>query len=413
MDGWTGGDGTVAPQAGGAAVTLSTVGSMADIDAAAWDRLVQAAPTPSPFLRHAFLTAMESSACATAGTGWQPVHLLAHDAQDRLLGAVPLYAKSHSYGEYVFDWAWADALERAGLRYYPKLLGALPFTPVPGTRLLVDGGDEAQRSALRTALLDGVTALGRRLGLSSAHLLFVDEHDAQAATGAAARWLTRQGVQFHWTNPPDAPWRDFDHFLDGLQREKRKKIRQERRRVAEAGITLERHAGADISEDDWRFFVHCYERTYAAHGARPYLNLGFFLEVARTMRPHWLMVLARDAAGRRIAAALVGLDPGQRAAYGRYWGCVEDVPCLHFEACYYQPLQWCIEQGWRRFEGGAQGEHKMARGLLPVATRSLHWLADPRFEAAVDRHLARESEAIDEWSDSLRRRTPFRDRAPT
>jgi predicted N-acyltransferase len=412
MDGRTRGDGTVAPTAAAEAMTLRTVDAMADIDPVAWDRLVDAAPAPSPFLRHAFLEALESSGCVGPDTGWQPLHLLAEDTQGRLLGAVPLYAKSHSYGEYVFDWAWADAHERAGLRYYPKLLGALPFTPVPGTRLLADGADDAARASVRSRLLDALAGLGRRLNLSSAHLLFVDGTDEAAITATASRWLVRHGVQFHWSNPPAAPWRDFDHFLDGLQREKRKKIRQERRRVAEAGVTLTRRVGAAITEDDWRFFVTCYERTYAAHGASPYLNLDFFLTVARTMPENWLMVLASDPQGRRIAAALIGLDPARRVAYGRYWGCVEEVPCLHFEACYYQPLQWCIEQGWQRFEGGAQGEHKMARGLLPVPTRSLHWLAAPRFEAAIDRHLARESEAIDEWSDALRRRTPFRDLTP-
>ncbi|HJV62263.1 MAG TPA: GNAT family N-acetyltransferase, partial [Albitalea sp.] len=301
--------------------------------------------------------------------------------------------------EYVFDWAWADAYQRHGLRYYPKLLCAVPFTPVPGPRLL------ARDAASRALLLQAMAQIARDAELSSAHVLFLDAADRDAAQRAG--WMMRSTVQFHWTNREPEPYADFGDFLAGLQRDKRKKIQQERRRVAEAGITFTTHAGDDIGAADWDFFYRCYTLTYRAHHSTPYLTRDFFARMARTMAPHWVLFVAWRE-GRRVGASLIAIDRARGAAFGRYWGAVEPVPLLHFEACYYQPLAWCIEQGMRRFEGGAQGEHKMARGLLPVQTWSAHWLAHPQFSAAVADFLEREGEGIAEYLDELNDRRPFK-----
>jgi uncharacterized protein len=368
------------------------------IDAAAWNALLDAQAAPTPFMRHEYLAALHHSVSAVDATGWTPAWLVIEDA-GALVAAAPLYFKAHSYGEYVFDWAWADAYQRHGLTYYPKLLGAVPFTPVPGSRLLAH--DDAGRDLLLAAML----ALAKQARLSSIHLLFFD--DAERAACERAGWLLRHGVQFHWTNRDPQPYADFADFAASLQREKRKKIAQERRRVADAGVTLRAVEGSAIDEPLWDFFYRCYMLTYRAHHSTPYLTRAFFAEMARTMPAYWLMFVA-ERGGERIAASLIALDPDRRVAYGRYWGAVEPVPCLHFEACYYAPLQWCIEQRYTRFEGGAQGEHKMARGLLPVRTGSAHWLADARFASAVDDFLAREGQGIDAYLDELGERSPFR-----
>ncbi len=370
----------------------------AHIDAAAWNALLDADPAATPFMRHEYLLALHASGSATAATGWQACFVSVERA-GVLQAACPLYLKSHSYGEYVFDWAWADAYERHGLAYYPKLLCAVPFTPVPGARLL------ARDARGRAALLRAMRGIAAQHGLSSAHLLFMSEPDRAAA--AAEGWMLRSTVQFHWQNPSASPYADFPAFLAGLQREKRKKIQQERRRVAEAGVTFEVLEGAAIDAAAWDFFHRCYTLTYRAHRSTPYLTRDFFARMAATMAPHWVLFIARRG-GERIAASLIAVDAERRVAFGRYWGAVEHVPCLHFEACYYQPLQWCIEHGYRRFEGGAQGEHKMARGLLPVPTHSAHWLAHPQFARAVADFLEREGEGVGAYLDELNERNPFK-----
>ncbi len=375
------------------------------ISVTAWDALVDARPDASPFMRLAFLQALHASGSATEDTGWAPHFLLVEDASELIAGCA-LWLKHHSYGEYVFDWAWADAYRRSGLDYYPKLLVAVPFTPVPGPRLL--GADLAHR----VLLLKAMEQIARDAGLSSAHVLFLDADDRAAAE--AAGWALRHAVQFHWTNRPTddgGPWRDFADYLASLQREKRKKIQQERRKVAEAGVTFDAREGDAITEADWDFFFRCYERTYALHHSSPYLTRDFFTRMSRTMPQNWVLFIATRE-GERIAASLVALDPANRVAYGRYWGATEHVSCLHFEACYYQPLAWCIARRYRRFEGGAQGEHKMARGLLPVRTASAHWLAHPRFARAVDEHLAREGAGIAAYIDELAERDPFKAAPP-
>jgi len=373
------------------------------LDARAWNSLLATQPAPTPFLRHEYLRALHESASAVPATGWTPRFLTLHDDGGELIGAAPLYLKTHSWGEYVFDWAWADAYRRHGLRYYPKLLGAVPFTPVPGTRLMARDG--AARDALATA----IRSLADEAGLSSAHVLYVDDADREAFERAG--WMLRENLQFHWTRDEAAPAADFDALLARLQRDKRKKILQERRRVAELGIEFSAHEGEAIDTGLWDFFHRCYTLTYAAHQSTPYLTRDFFSRMQATMAQHWLMFVGRRD-GRPVAASLVAIDRGQRVAWGRYWGTVEPLPFVHFEACYYQPLAWCLANGFRRFEGGAQGEHKMARGLMPVRTSSAHWLRDPRFADAVAEFLAREGEGVASWEDELRERNPFKRGTP-
>ena len=379
---------------------------IARIDAAAWNALLEAQPAATPFMRHEYLLALQASGSAAPARGWAARHVCLFDGSApgaRLLAACPLYLKAHSYGEYVFDWAWADAYRRHGLDYYPKLLAAVPFTPVTGPRLL------AQDDTLRDALLAAIARLLDDAGLSSAHLLFLDDADRRAARRAG--WMMRSGVQFHWRNREPAPYAGFDDFLASLQRDKRRKIAQERRKVADAGIEFETLAGAEIGRADWDFFYRCYCQTYAEHGSTPYLTRDFFARVAGDMPGHWLLFVAKRR-GEPVAASLVAVDAARGHAFGRYWGAVESIDCLHFEACYYRPLAWCIEHGYRRFEGGAQGEHKMARGLVPTATVSAHRLADARFAGAVADFLDREGQAVEGYLDELERRLPFKAAGP-
>lgn len=371
-----------------------------EIDAGAWNALLARESDPSPFMRHEYLAAMHESGCAREPAGWQPRFVTLWRGQ-ALHAACPMYLKNHSYGEYVFDWAWANAYAQNGLDYYPKALVAVPFTPVPGARLLAVSDDA--RNALLRALIDHA----REEELSSLHLLFTQAHDVAAAEHAGL--MLRHTVQFHWKNDHSGgePYADFNHFLASLQQEKRKKIRQERRKVADAGVVFRSARGTEISMEEWAFFYRCYERTYLEHGNAPYLNPDFFRRMAQTMPNNWLLFMAeRD--GKPMACSLIGIDPDRRVAYGRYWGALERVDCLHFEACYYQPLEWCIQHGYLRFEGGAQGEHKMARALLPVSTTSAHWLAHPAFADAVARFLEREGQGIDQYLDHLALRTPLK-----
>jgi len=307
---------------------------------------------------------------------------------------MPLFVKSHSRGEYVFDWAWAEAYERHGLEYYPKLLCAVPFTPVGGPRLLAR--DDAARQALAAAALEAARQF------SSLHVLFPEP--GEAALLHDAGMLLRRTVQFHWTN---AGYEDFDGFLAQLTHRRRKTIRQERRRVREAGITFRWLRGAEIARQHWEFFERCYRRTYAAHRSKPYLNLEFFLRIGASLPEHTLLILAeRD--GRAVAAALDLVADG--VLYGRYWGAIEDIPLLHFEACYYQAIEFAIAHRLERFEGGAQGEHKMFRGLMPVESLSAHWLAHPRFARAIEDYLERESRGVARYVDELNEHSPYREK---
>ncbi len=381
-----------------AVYVIKVCDDLSQIDATQWDSLLHQQAEPTPFMRHAYLHALQASGSAVAGTGWKACFLTLHE-DSTLVGACALYAKSHSYGEYVFDWAWADAYRRHGLRYYPKLLGAVPFTPVPGSRLL------ARDASTRAALARAIQALGQEAKLSSAHLLFID--DADRAALQEQGWMIREGVQFHWQQDSEEPIVDFADLLSRLQRDKRKKILQERRRVQDQGISFQVLEGPAITTQAWEFFYHCYTLTYQAHHSTPYLTRDFFSRMASTMAEHWVMFIA-NRGGAPVAVSLIAIDRDTRAAWGRYWGCVEALPCLHFEACYYQPLAWCIEQGLLRFEGGAQGEHKMARGLMPVKTFSAHGLRDQRFASAVADFLAAEGQGIEAYVSELNDRTPFK-----
>ncbi|MGE0071457.1 MAG: GNAT family N-acetyltransferase [Thiomonas sp.] len=369
---------------------------------AQWDALVQATPGATVFQRHGWLAALERNGCVGAQTGWQPRVLALRDSRGTLSAACALYVKSHSYGEYVFDWGWAQAYAAHGLAYYPKLLLAVPFTPVRGAKLL--GVSAPARQALLRAAVDHA----RSEGFGSLHALFLDPQEAQWA--GALGLLQRTTLQFHWHNTTDSGllrWTDFDAFVSSMRHDKRKKIRQEQRQVREAGVSFRVLHGDRIEAADWTFFAHCYAATYAQHGATPYLSAGFFRTVGQVLSAHCLLFVAQRA-GRDIASSLVLLDPQRRTAYGRYWGSTEFLPALHFDACYYQPIAWCLRHGYTTFEGGAQGEHKIARGLEPVATQSAHWLAHPGFAGAVEEFLAQESAALAAYQDSLNDRLPFK-----
>jgi predicted N-acyltransferase len=374
------------------------VSTLSEVGQADWDGLVGLQSDRNPFLSYAFLDALHESGSAAPETGWQPQYIVLYEPDDaggeRLAAALPLYVKGHSYGEYVFDWAWANAYEEHGLEYYPKLLCAIPFTPVSGPRLL------ARDASARAALVEVLKRTQQASDVSSTHVLFPP--DDQARQLADAGFLLRSGVQFHWMN---AGYASFDEFLGTLEQKKRKNIRAERRKVREAGVTMRRVRGASISDEEWRFFNRCYRNTYKEHFSKPYLNLDFFQRIGRTM-PDNLMLTIAEREGQPIAASLVVHD--ETTLFGRYWGALEHVPCLHFEAAYYQPLEFCIEQGIGVFEGGAQGEHKMARGFLPTRTWSAHWLAHPAFADAVERFLEREAGGIDEYIDELNDRNPFK-----
>ncbi|MHB0991476.1 MAG: GNAT family N-acetyltransferase [Burkholderiales bacterium] len=368
---------------------IRIVDTIADIPAADWDALAG----DSPFLSYAFLTALQECGCAVPQTGWLAQFLVVR-RDNRLIGAMPLYLKSHSYGEYVFDWAWAEAYERHGLDYYPKLLCAVPFTPVTGLRILT------QSAEIRALLIDAALERAKELGISSLHCLFPDEEQAQALQQAGM--MLRKGVQFHWQNRNYA---DFDAYLACMNNDKRKKIKQERRRVRDAGIGFEWLVGEQITAAHWEFFVECYNRTYLQHRSTPYLNLDFFRRIGATMGDKVLLVLAvRD--GRPIASALNIFT--RDTLYGRYWGALEFHSGLHFEACYYQAIEFCIARNIAVFEGGAQGEHKLARGFLPTITWSAHWLAHAGFGRAVEDFLARETTGVTDYADELHERNPFK-----
>ena len=475
-----------------------------ELDAQQWNALLATSDAPTPFMRHEYLAALHTSGSACAATGWLPQFVSLYsagtaDAKEQLLASAPLYIKDHSYGEYIFDHAWARAYQEHGLRYYPKAVVAVPYTPVPGTRFL------CINDALKPQLLLKQLAFCEQNHISSLHALFTS--DADKTMCDAHPLMARHTVQFHWTNstptlptlqgalPPKhdegsahvatgerfalgrpggetsdqnvtpsldgqtEPYGSFDHYLSTLSQDKRKKIRAERRKVADAGITWRTAEGAAITASDWDFFYRCYERTYLEHGNAPYLTPEFFQSMAGTMPENWVMFIALHS-GQPIASSLIAvscdysklsaatalnknptncwantstanatnlvasragdtaqngdfrfkntLPLQQKIAYGRYWGALARVDSLHFEACYYQPLQWCIEHAYHRFEGGAQGEHKMARGLLPIAAHSAHWLAHPQFADAVARFLEREGSGINNYMEHLEGRSPFR-----
>jgi uncharacterized protein len=372
-----------------------TLASIDEIAPGAWNSL---AGDRSPFLRHEFLAALEHQRCVGPGTGWTPRILAVEDAHGRLLGAAPCYEKTHSRGEFVFDFAWARAYSQAGLPYYPKLVVGAPFSPITGARLLVAA--DASRPDVEQALITGLKSLAAERSCSSIHVLFPTA--AEHSLLATADFMKRSDCQFHWHN---RAYGSFDDFLETFTAEKRKKTRRERRRVEEAGIRFRTIPGAELDAATWDQLYPLYADTFARHGHAPYLTYGFFLELARSL-PGQLMlkVAAFEGVAIGLAIFLVGID----TLYGRYWGTTGNYHSLHFETCYYQGIDYCIEHGLARFEPGTQGEHKVARGFVPVTVYSNHWIADRRFAAAIGQYLEREGAEIERYADVVREHVPYK-----
>ncbi len=376
-------------------IELRSLKRVADLTAVDWDRC---AGRDNPFVAHAFLNALEQSGCVTPRTGWQPLHLVA-EIDGAVTGILPLYVKGHSQGEYIFDHGWAEAYARAGGQYYPKLLCAVPFTPVTGQRFLVAPGQDFDTVA--AALLRGAQGIARQHGLSSLHVNFLPEDQARWA-GEQPDLLLRLGEQFHWRNDDYA---DFEAFLAQLASRKRKAIRKERREAVAPGIEIVTLQGDALTPEHWDAFFAFYMDTGNRKWGRPYLNRDFFARLHQTMPERIVLVMARRA-GRWIAGAWNML--GSDALYGRNWGCVEYHPGLHFECCYYQAIDYAIRHGLARVEAGAQGEHKLARGYLPVPIHSAHWMADPGFQQAVARYLEEERAYMAGMIEALDQHSPFR-----
>lgn len=370
---------------------IMTLHRISDLDPSAWDALL---PDDQPFLHHAFLSALEDSGSVGGRSGWRPAHRLLTDDAGRPLAALPLYVKNHSYGEYVFDWGWADACQRAGIPYYPKLLCAVPFSPVVGARLLGRGEAVAE-------LLDTLCAGLKEQGLSGLHVNFTDATADDLLRGRDG-WLERLGCQFHWKN---RGYRDFQDFLDALASRKRKQLRKEREQVAGQGIDFDWREGHTLSEAEWDFVYACYANTYHVRGQAPYLTRSFFSLLAERMPEAIRVVLALQHA-RPVAMAFSLL--GDDSLYGRYWGCLAEFDRLHFETCFYQGLEYAIGQGLQRFDAGAQGEHKLIRGFEPVITRSWHYLVHPGLRAAVADFLEQERLGIIQYAEQARELLPYR-----
>ena len=380
-------------------VTIQVASRIAELPAAEWDACAGA---HNPFVGHAFLSALEDSGSTTAESGWLPQHLAMSDREGRLIGCAPLYLKSHSYGEYVFDWGWADAYERAGGRYYPKLQCSVPFTPVTGPRLLVRPG--AVREAVTGALIAGMVELAERHGVSSLHVTFPEKAEWQAL--GAAGFLRRSGLQYHWVN---RGYESFEAFLATLTSRKRKAIRKERRKVAECGVVLHRLTGAAIEPRHWDAFHRFYLSTADRKWGRPYLNREFFARLGDSLAERIVLVLAEQD-GTPVAGALNLIGGG--ALYGRNWGSIGHYRFLHFEACYYQAIEHAIAHGLETVEAGAQGEHKIQRGYLPVETYSAHWIRDGGFREAVAQFLQREQVMLGHEKAALEELNPFRSDGP-
>ncbi len=373
---------------------LSVLTNLDEISPTDWNSL---AGNINPFVSHEFLVALERHQCVGLEAGWVPQHLAIHN-DGRLVGAVPMYLKNNSYGEFVFDWAWATAYQRAGLPYYPKLVVSIPYTPASGPRLLL--ADIAQKDKVADSLIQGALEHARNLNVSSLHWLFTMEEDTQKLEKHGL--MRRTGCQFHWQNNS---YRDFDDFLSGFSADKRKKVKRERRRVREAGVEIEVLHGDQISTAQWEIFHHFYSLTFLKRGGIASLTLEFFKELGRTLPAQVVLVMAKYN-GRYVAAAFNLC--GQNTLYGRHWGCVEEFHSLHFEVCYYRAIDYCITHGLKRFEAGAQGEHKISRGFLPTPTWSAHWLSHPVFSRAVEDFLDHEKNQMDYYMDELGGHSPFK-----
>ena len=369
--------------------------SITATDSAAWDALDAGG---SPFLRHAFLGNLEATHCVGGSTGWQPAPITLYDERG-LAAAVPAYVKAHSFGEFVFDFSWAQAYAQHGLEYYPKLVLGVPFTPASGARLLVRPGLDATR--MRAALIAAIREYAEAQGFSSIHALFVDEADRAAFS--AAGWLARHDVQFHWHNQQ---YRDFDHYLETFTADKRKKAKRERRRVAEEGITFDTLLGGELDRKTVDQIYDLHRDTFLRHGHEPYLSRAFFRRLPDSLGDNFMVKRAR-AGGETVAAAVFFWS--QEALYGRYWGASEAHHSLHFETCYHQGIEFCIERGITRFEPGTQGEHKVSRGFVPANTWSMHWIVDARFRDAIGDYLRREGTHVDRYAREIEAHVPYRD----
>ena len=369
---------------------ISICSSLDGISKDSWNSLLE--DDSSPFVKHEFLKTLESTGCVDQDTGWQSAHILVHH-QDELVGALPLYLKYHSYGEYVFDWAWANAYQQHGKAYYPKALSAIPFTPVQGSRLLSSA--KFNQSDIQTMLIQGLKNLVEQNKLSSAHVLFPKHDEINALMKAG--FSLRESVQFHWHNQG---YEHFDEFLNALVLKRRKNIRRERERVREAGITFKHIDGIDSLASDWEFFYRCYQNTYVEHRSSPYLTFDFFIQLSQLM-PNNLHLIMAYKSESPIAASLLLLDDQKRHAYGRYWGCMESIPLLHFETSYYQAIEFCIREKVQTLEGGAQGKHKMFRGFTPTRLQSAHYIQDPMFRTAINNFLERERTGMANYLNEL------------
>ncbi len=377
-------------------LTVEILTTINQISATDWDKLTDG----TPLLSHAFLSALENSGSVGAKTGWNP-HPLIIKKNGKLVGAMPLYLKQHSYGEYVFDWAWADAYARSGLNYFPKLLAAIPFSPITSARLLCDPtSDIAIQANIKQVLIEALETTMLQYKLSSAHINFPDTICAKYLEDAL--WLKRTGVQFRWQNKNYA---HFEEFLANLSHDKRKKIHQERKKISQANVVCRQIKGADANQQDWDFFYACYSNTYFEHRSTPYLTRAFFDEIGKTMPQNILLIVA-ELDAKPVASTLNIYN--QHTLYGRYWGATQFVSGLHFELCYYQAQEFCIAEKIEFFEGGAQGEHKLARGFEPRQTCSYHKIAHPEFESAIKQFLSREALGITEYTSELEERAPFK-----
>jgi predicted N-acyltransferase len=376
---------------------LEIIEKLSEVPSADWNALLS--PDASPFLKHEFLSTLEETTCVGANTGWQIAHLALYRSK-KLIGAIPLYLKQHSYGEFVFDWSWAQAYEQQGMQYYPKALCAIPFTPVQGSRILFDPLEN--KSQVQEQLIAGLKTLLVQNNLSSAHILFPLGEQTKAMVDQG--FMLRDSVQFHWHNHHFV---NFEQFLSTLTMKRRKNIRQEREKVSREGISFWHIPGQSATDEDWEFFYRCYANTYIEHHSSPYLNQDFFKLLCSRM-PENLHLIVAQRGHLPIAASLLFVDAASSTAYGRYWGALEHIPCLHFETAYYQAIEYCIEQQIETFEGGAQGEHKMARGFLPTTIQSAHFIVDPQFSRAVKHFLEREQLGIGAYVDELAEHSPLK-----
>jgi predicted N-acyltransferase len=380
------------------AIQLRIIDNLSEISAGDWNALL--APDAGPFLQYTFLAILEKTGCVGRNTGWQAAHLLVENSESQLLGAMPLYLKRHSYGEFVFDWAWAQAFEQSGVPYYPKALSAIPFTPVRGPRLLVS--PNADKSTIQAILVSGLKTLVSQNALSSAHILFPEDKELDELKKQG--FMLRDSIQFHWHNNG---YQDFEQYLTALTMKRRKNIRRERAAVANHQIHYQHIPGSIATKDDWAFFYRCYENTYIEHRSSPYLTEECIQLLGESMPDNFHLIVATQNE-KSIASSLLVVDQLNSKAYGRYWGAIKHIPCLHFELAYYQAIEYCIRMGIQIFEGGAQGEHKMARGFLPTTLQSAHWIEDPRFSIAVKRFLEREHEGMAAYVDELEQHNPLK-----